>query len=68
MGSRPDVMSTRAGYSSGDRSNAAYRRTHAEVIEIIFNAYQTPYRDLLGFFFRIHDPTTLNRQENCAGS
>lgn len=63
-------MSTRAGCSSGDLSNAAYRnrRICAEVIGVIFNAYQTTYRDLLGFFFRIHDATTLNRQENCAGS
>jgi len=44
------------------------RGTQADVIEIIFNADQTTYRDLLGSFFRIHDPTTLNRQENCAGS
>jgi peptide-methionine (S)-S-oxide reductase len=70
--SRPgvSVMSTRVDYSSGDLPNAAYRNrgTHAEAIEIIFNAYQTTYRDLLGFSFRIHDPTTLSRQENCAGS
>jgi peptide methionine sulfoxide reductase MsrA len=56
--------------SGGELSNAAYRNcgTHAEVTEIVFSAYQMTYRDLLGFLLRIHDPTTLNRLETCAGS
>ncbi len=63
------VISTRVGYTGGDVPNATYRNhgTHAEAIEIIFDPSQTTYRDLLEFFFQIHDPTTLNRQGNDRG-
>ena len=66
---RPGVISTRVGYSGGDVPNATYRNhgTHAEAIEIIFDPEQTSYRDILEFFFQIHDPTTLNRQGNDVG-
>src|SRR3546814_5426167 len=66
---RPGVLSTRVGYSGGDVPNATYRNhgTHAEAIEIVFNPDETTYRDLLEFFFQIHDPTTLNRQGNDRG-
>ena len=58
---RPGVLSTRVGYTGGDVANATYRNhgTHAEAIEITFDPDQTSYRDLLEFFFQIHDPTTL---------
>jgi peptide-methionine (S)-S-oxide reductase len=58
---RPGVISTRVGYTGGDVPNATYRNhgTHAEAIEIVFDPEQTSYRDLLEFFFQIHDPTTL---------
>lgn len=64
------VVSTRVGYSGGDVSNATYRNhgTHAEAIEIVFDAARLSYRRLLEFFFQIHDPTTLNRQGNDRGS
>ena len=67
---RPGVLSTRVGYSGGDVPNATYRNhgTHAEAIEIVFDPEQTSYRDLLEFFFQIHDPTTLNRQGNDIGT
>ena len=67
---RPGVISTRVGYTGGDTPNATYRNhgTHAEAIEIIFNPSQTTYRDLLEFFFQIHDPTTRNRQGNDVGA
>ena len=66
----PGVMSTRVGYSGGDVPNATYRNhgTHAEAIEIIFNPAQLSYRQLLEFFFQIHDPTTPNRQGNDRGA
>jgi peptide-methionine (S)-S-oxide reductase len=66
---RPGVLSTRVGYTGGDVPNATYRShgTHAEAIEITFDPEQTSYRDLLEFFFQIHDPTTLNRQGNDIG-
>src|SRR4029450_8899628 len=61
---RPGVLSTRVGYTGGDVANATYRNhgTHAEAIEIIFDPEVTSYRELLEFFFQIHDPTTRNRQ------
>ena len=67
---QPGVLSTRVGYAGGDVANATYRDhgTHAEAIEIIFDPEQTSYRQLLEFFFRIHDPTTLNRQGNDVGT
>ena len=67
---RPGVLSTRVGYTGGDVPNATYRNhgTHAEAIEIVFDPEQTSYRDLLEFFFQIHDPTTLNRQGNDVGT
>jgi peptide-methionine (S)-S-oxide reductase len=64
------VISTRVGYSGGDVRNATYRNhgTHAEAIEIIFDPAKLSYRQLLEFFFQIHDPTTKNRQGNDRGS
>jgi peptide-methionine (S)-S-oxide reductase len=64
------VVSTRVGYSGGDVKNATYRNhgTHAEAIEITFDPSQTSFRDLLEFFFQIHDPTTPNRQGNDRGT
>jgi peptide-methionine (S)-S-oxide reductase len=66
----PGVVSTRVGYSGGDVKNATYRNhgTHAEAIEITFDPSQTSFRDLLEFFFQIHDPTTPNRQGNDQGT
>jgi peptide-methionine (S)-S-oxide reductase len=64
MRKRPDVLSTRVGYTGGDVANATYGNhgTHAEAIEIVFDPKRTSYRELLEFFFQIHDPTTRNRQ------
>ncbi|MGV6859393.1 MAG: peptide-methionine (S)-S-oxide reductase MsrA [bacterium] len=66
----PGVASTRVGYTGGDVPNATYRNhgSHAEGIEIMFDNEQISYRDLLAFFFQIHDPTTLDRQGNDRGS
>ena len=66
----PGVISTRVGYSGGDVKNATYRNhgTHAEAIEIIFDPAKISYRQLLEFFFQIHDPTTKNRQGNDIGA
>jgi peptide-methionine (S)-S-oxide reductase len=64
------VVSTRVGYSGGDVPDATYRNhgTHAEAVEIIFDPSRLGYRDLLEFFFQIHDPTTRNRQGNDVGT
>ncbi|PCJ05130.1 MAG: peptide-methionine (S)-S-oxide reductase [Rhodobacteraceae bacterium] len=66
---RPGVISTRVGYTGGDVQNATYRNhgTHAEGIEIIFDPSVTSFRQLLEFFFQIHDPTTANQQGNDFG-
>ncbi|RDV44179.1 peptide-methionine (S)-S-oxide reductase [Leifsonia sp. ku-ls] len=66
----PGVTSTRVGYTGGDVPNATYRNhgTHAEAIEIEYDPERTNYRDLLEFFFQIHDPSTKNRQGNDIGT
>ena len=63
------VISTRVGYSGGDVPKATYRNhgTHAEAIEIVFDPERIGFRQLLEFFFQIHDPTTMNRQGNDRG-
>lgn len=65
----PGVLFTRVGYTGGDVENATYRNhgTHAEAIEIVFDPRQIGYRQLLEFFFQLHDPTTKNRQGNDMG-
>ncbi len=67
---KPGVISTRVGYSGGDVKNATYRNhgTHAEAIEINFDPQKISYRELLEFFFQIHDPTTRDRQGNDLGA
>jgi peptide-methionine (S)-S-oxide reductase len=67
---RPGVITTRVGYTGGDVEHATYRNHegHAEAIEIVFDPARISYRDLLEFFFQIHDPTTKNRQGNDVGT
>lgn len=66
----PGVTATRVGYSGGDVPNATYRHhgSHSEAIEVVFEPTELTYRDLLDFFFQIHDPTTKNRQGNDIGT
>ena len=66
----PGVVSTRVGYSGGDVPDATYRNhgTHAEAVEIVYDPAKIAYRDLLEFFFQIHDPSTSNRQGNDRGT
>src|SRR5450755_4552469 len=66
----PGVSSTVVGYTGGDVLNATYRNhgTHAEAIEITFDPTRLSYRELLEFFFQIHDPSTRNRQGNDTGT
>jgi peptide-methionine (S)-S-oxide reductase len=67
---RNGVISTRVGYTGGDVRQATYRHhgSHAEAIEIIFDPAKVSYREILEFFFQIHDPTTKNRQGNDIGT
>ena len=66
----PTVMSTRVGYTGGDVANPTYQDhgTHAEAIEIVFDPGLLSFRHILEFFFRIHDPTTPNRQGSDIGT
>ena len=67
---QPGVVKTVVGYTGGDVANATYEHHegHAESVEITFDPTKTSYEDILLFFFRMHDPTTLNRQGNDVGS
>jgi peptide-methionine (S)-S-oxide reductase len=62
------VTATKVGYSGGTLANATYKDVcggqtgHAEVVEVTFDPSVLSYKDLVNFFFTIHDPTTINRQ------
>ena len=70
----PGVIETAVGYTGGATENPQYREVcsgetgHAEAVRIVFDPSKVSYEELLGFFFRMHDPTTLNRQHNDVGS
>ena len=67
---REGVLSTRVGYTGGENDNPTYPNHpgHAEAVEIVFDPERISYRDILEFFFQIHDPTTRNRQGNDVGA
>ena len=67
---RPGGLDTRVGYTGGDVPNATYRHhgNHAEAIEIVYDPSKTSYREMLEFFFQIHDPSTKDRQGNDVGA
>jgi methionine-S-sulfoxide reductase len=66
----PGVVKTTVGYTGGDVENATYENHegHAEAVEITFDPKKISYEDILVFFFKLHDPTTKNRQGNDMGS
>ena len=70
----PGVVSTEAGYCGGASSNATYEQVktgatgHAEAVRVEFDPEKLPFDALLGWFFRMHDPTTANRQGNDVGT
>jgi peptide-methionine (S)-S-oxide reductase len=67
---RPGVISTRVGYTGGTTAEATYRHHpgHAEAVEVVFDPERLAYRELLEFFFQVHDPTTRDRQGNDVGT
>ena len=66
---REGVIATRAGYTGGKNSKPTDQNHpgHAEAVEIVFDPERISYREILEFFFQIHDPTTKNRQGNDVG-
>jgi peptide methionine sulfoxide reductase msrA/msrB len=70
----PGVIKTTVGYSGGKTSDPTYQEVctgttgHAESIEVVFDSSRLSYEALLDYFFRMHDPTTLNRQHNDVGT
>lgn len=70
----PGVLATRVGYTGGMLENPGYddlhdgRSGHAEAVRIEFDPDMLSYESLLEWFFRMHDPTTRNRQGNDIGS
>ncbi len=67
---RPGIKDTEVGYIGGDNDHPTYRNHpgHAEGIEITYDASETNFREILDYFFRIHNPTTVDRQGNDIGS
>ena len=68
------VTKVASGYSGGHVPNPSYEAVctgttgHAEVVQVTFNPDELSYRDLLGVFFTLHDPTTLDRQGGDVGT
>ncbi|TDW51631.1 peptide-methionine (S)-S-oxide reductase [Flavobacterium sp. 270] len=67
---RKGVVDTEVGYIGGENENPVYENHpgHAEGIEITYDTRQTSYKEILDYFFRVHDPTTVDRQGNDRGS
>ncbi len=65
----PGVLDINVGYSGGSVENPTYENHwgHAEALEIIYDANQTNFKNILDYFFRVHNPTTPNRQGNDIG-
>ena len=67
---QPGVVSSQVGYTGGSRVNPTYENHtgHAEAVELTYDSEKTSYKNLLDFFFQIHNPTTLNQQGNDRGT
>jgi peptide methionine sulfoxide reductase msrA/msrB len=65
----PGVLRTEAGYTGGKVANATYRNHagHAEAVQVVYDPDKLPFKTLLRWYFRMHDPTTKDRQGNDVG-
>ena len=70
----PGVLETKVGYTGGTTDKPGYEQVHSgrtghtEAVQIVFDPKVTSYENILHYFFRLHDPTTLNRQGNDMGT
>ena len=66
---RSGVIDTEVGYTGGTNKNPTYEfhPNHAEALKIVFDEARVSLAEILDYFFRVHDPTTLNRQGNDIG-
>ena len=68
------ILSTKVGYSGGETTDPSYSSVcsgttgHAEVVLVEFDPALISFENVLDYFFRLHDPTTLNRQHNDIGT
>ena len=67
---RPGIKDTEVGYIGGENDNPTYKNHpgHAEGIELTYDPTETNFKEILDYFFRIHNPTTIDRQGNDIGS
>ncbi len=67
---RKGIIETEVGYIGGENDNPVYRNHpgHAEGIELVYAPNETSFKEILDYFYRIHNPTTVDRQGNDRGS
>ncbi len=67
---RPGIKDTEVGYQGGENDNPTYKNHsgHAEGIELTYDPNETSFREILDYFFRIHNPTTVDQQGNDRGA
>lgn len=67
---RPGIKDTEVGYQGGQNAEPTYKYHpgHAEGIELTYDPMETSLKEILDYFFRIHNPTTVDRQGNDVGS
>ena len=67
---RKGIVDTEVGYLGGDNESPTYKNHpgHAEGIELTYNTEETTFKHILDYFYRIHNPTTIDRQGNDRGS